>query len=129
MALGLSIDMDLRFFKGNGVVVTWAPLDIRLICFARPFAHNTFREIWNSSTSNQAVTSLRLEESRTCSFSKPSILWYPLFTKNFCIPKSFSKSLKSLVNFSTRSLNFSTIVRLVQALKFWNCVSTSKTSH
>jgi len=52
MALGLLIDMDLGFFNGNGVGVTSAPLDIRLICFARPSAHNTLHEIWNSSTYN-----------------------------------------------------------------------------
>jgi len=31
MALGFLTNMDLRFFRGNGVVVTLAPLDIRLI--------------------------------------------------------------------------------------------------
>jgi hypothetical protein len=28
MALGLSINMDLGFFRGNGIVMTLAPLDI-----------------------------------------------------------------------------------------------------
>ncbi len=31
MTLGLSTNMDLGFFKGNGIAVTLAPLDIRLI--------------------------------------------------------------------------------------------------
>jgi hypothetical protein len=35
MALGLPTNMDLKFFKGNGVAMTLAPLDIMLICFVR----------------------------------------------------------------------------------------------
>jgi len=52
MALKLSTNMDLGFFRGNGVVVSLAPLEIRLMFFAIPFAHNTLHEIWNSNTSN-----------------------------------------------------------------------------
>jgi hypothetical protein len=44
---------NLRFFRGNGIVVTWAHLDVRLICFARPSARNTLCKIWNSSTSSK----------------------------------------------------------------------------
>jgi hypothetical protein len=52
MALGLSTNMDLGFFRSNKIDVTLAPLEIRLIFFARPFAHNTLCEIWNSKNSN-----------------------------------------------------------------------------
>jgi hypothetical protein len=52
MALELLTNMDLGFFNGNRVGVTLAPLEIRLICFAKPSAHNTLHEIWNSNTSN-----------------------------------------------------------------------------
>ncbi len=127
MALRFPINMDLGLFKGNGAMAL-APLDIRVICFARLFAHNTLCEIWNSSTFNWIVTSLSLEETQACSFSKSSII-YPLFIRNFCIPKSFSKFLKSSFNFSTNSLDFSTVVRLVQALKLWDCVFALETSH
>jgi hypothetical protein len=63
MTLGLPIDMDLGFFINNGVAVTSAPLDIRLICFTRPSTHNTLHEIWNFSnlkgkTTNQGALEL-----------------------------------------------------------------------
>ncbi len=119
----------LRFFRGIGIEVTPTPLDIRLICFARPFAHNTLRKIWNYSTSNWTITSLSLEKTQTCFFSKSSTHWHPLFIRNFCIPKAFSKSLKSSINFSIRSLDFSKAVRLMQAFKLWKCVFASESFH
>ncbi len=121
--------MDLGFFRGNEVIVTPAPLDIRLICFARPSAHNTLHETWKFSTFNRVVTSLNLENTRACFFSKSSTLWHPLFIRNFCIPKSFSKSQKFVIDFFTKSFDFFTVVRLVQPLKLWDCVSTLQTSY
>jgi len=52
MAWGFLIDMDLGFFKGNGLAVTSTPLDIMLMFFARPSAHNTLPKIWNFNTFN-----------------------------------------------------------------------------
>ncbi len=121
--------MNLRFFKGNGVAMTLAPLDIRLSCFARPVPHNTMCKTWNSSISNWATLHLWANEpwKNTCMFFfKSSHPWHPLPLGTFTYP-IFFQSPYNLLPTSPPSLLI-LIIRLMQAFKLWYCVFALETS-